>query len=106
MRGCVTVIALFMLILPFVPPRCVYSQTTARILEQTRSERDPVRRIELLDVVLRNQSLHGRTLSSFFFERAIAYKEINDCFRAIEDFDSALAHSRSAFSALIEKSEC
>ncbi|MEI8181806.1 MAG: tetratricopeptide repeat protein [Desulfomonile sp.] len=82
------------------------SQTAVRILEQAKSEKDPATRIRLFDEALKNQSVKGQVLSSIFFERAMAYKEMNDCFRAIEDFDSALAQSKQAFPALIEKAEC
>jgi len=36
----------------------------------------------------------------------MAYKELNECFKAIEDFNSALAHSRKSFSCLLDQAEC
>lgn len=78
----------------------------AKILAQVKSEKSAAKRILLLDEALKDQSLKGKTLSGFFFERAMAYKEVGDCFKAIQDLDSAFAHFRGAFPALIEKAEC
>lgn len=78
----------------------------AKTLAQVKSEKNPARRILLVDVALKDPSLKGKTLSALFFERAMAYKETGDCFKAIQDFDSAFAHFRGAYPALIEKAEC
>ncbi|MGO9566081.1 MAG: tetratricopeptide repeat protein [Desulfomonilaceae bacterium] len=85
----------------------VADQTTASLLKQVRAEADPAKRIELLDLALKDSSLKGDTLASVFFERAMAYKTMNDCFRAIEDLDASLAHSRkAALPVLLEKAHC
>ena len=84
----------------------IADQTAANFLKQVREEPDPAKRIELLDLALKDSSLKGDALGSVFFERAMAYKAMNDCFRAIEDFDSSLAHSRKAPPALLEKAHC
>lgn len=84
----------------------IADQTAANLLKQVREEPDPAKRIELLDLALKDSSLKGDTLASVFFERAMAYKAMNDCFRAIEDLDSSLAHSRKAPPALLEKAHC
>ncbi len=76
------------------------------ILDRLKYEKSPANRITLLDEALKDQSLKGKTLSGLFFERAVAYKELGDCLKAIQDFDSAFAHFRGAFPALIEKAEC
>jgi tetratricopeptide (TPR) repeat protein len=84
----------------------IADQTTENLLKQVREEADPAKRIELLDLALKDSSLKGDTLGSVFFERAMAYKAMNDCFRAIEDLDSSLAHLRKATPALLEKAHC
>ncbi len=81
----------------------IADQTTANLLKQVREEADPAKRIELLDLALKDSSLKGDTLGSVFFERAMAYKAMNDCFRAIEDLDSSLAHLRKATSGSSRK---
>lgn len=87
-----------------VPP--AIAQTRDRILEHVKSESDPLKRIQIIEEALKNQTLKSKALALIFLERALAYKEMNDCFKAIQDLDSALAHSRSVLSALLEKSEC
>ncbi len=72
----------------------IADQTAANLLKQARDEKNPAKRIELLDQALKDSSLKGDTLAALFFERAMAYKTMNDCFRAIEDLDASLAHSR------------
>ncbi len=69
----------------------IADQTAANFLKQVREEPDPAKRIELLDLALKDSSLKGDALGSVFFERAMAYKAMNDCFRAIEDFDSSIS---------------
>ena len=83
----------------------IADQTAANLLKQARDEKNPAKRIELLDQALKDSSLKGDTLAALFFERAMAYKTMNDCFRAIEDLDASLAHSRSrkALEVLLEK---
>lgn len=80
--------------------------SSAQTLAQIKSEKSPARRILLLDEALKDPSVKDRALSGLFFERAMAYKEVGDCFKAIQDLDSAFAHFRGAFPALIEKAEC
>jgi len=59
-----------------------------------------------LDEALQNQTLKGELLSSIFLERGLAYKDLKDCYRAIDDFNQAVAHSRKSFHALIDKADC
>ncbi|MDQ7784259.1 MAG: tetratricopeptide repeat protein [Desulfomonilaceae bacterium] len=80
--------------------------SAGELLKQAQSTASPAERIKLLDKALSNESLRGEILSQIFFERGRAYKEMNDCYRAIEDLGSALAHSRSALAALLQKAEC
>lgn len=75
-------------------------------LKEARAEKDPSKRIQLLDNVLKNPRLRGERLSKLLFERGKAHKELGDCFRAIEDFSTALAHSRKVLDALLEKADC
>ncbi len=76
------------------------------MLKQAAAATSPAERIKILDRALSNQSLRGETLSRVFFERGKAFKETNAHYRAIEDLSSALAHSRKALPALLEKAEC
>jgi tetratricopeptide (TPR) repeat protein len=41
-----------------------------------------------------------------YFERAVALKETKDYFRALEDLDAALTHSKRLSRILLEKAEC
>jgi tetratricopeptide (TPR) repeat protein len=81
-------------------------QPPAQLLKQAQSQSDPAKKIELLDEALKDQSLKGDLLSSIFLERAMAHKAMNDCSRAIDDFNSSMAHSRRASSAPLEKAHC
>ncbi len=80
--------------------------SAGELLKQAIATSNPTDRIKLLDKALSHQRLRGETLARVFFERGKAYKEINDCYKAIEDFSSALAHSRKTLAALLEKAEC
>jgi tetratricopeptide (TPR) repeat protein len=84
----------------------VPAQELAAALKAVRAERDPTRRLLLIDRALEDQSLRGSIVSALFVERALTYRELGDCHRAIEDFTSALAHSRSAYSMTLDKVEC
>lgn len=99
------------LFLAMSPPVFCMSQAESRstaveVLQQAKVEKDPSKRIEILNKALALQSLRGWILSSILLERAMAHKELKEYYRAIEDFTSALAHSPKAFPALIEKAEC
>jgi tetratricopeptide (TPR) repeat protein len=94
-----------MLALLFVFPAHA-SEKALRLLKQAKSEEDPIRKIEILDQALEDHSLKGDLLSNLFLERALAYKAHKDCFRAIQDFNSSMAHSRKSSPALIEKIHC
>ncbi|MFH1116272.1 MAG: tetratricopeptide repeat protein [Pseudomonadota bacterium] len=76
------------------------------LLKQAAGAKSAAERIAILDKILSNQSLRGETLSRVFLERGKAYKKTKDYYRAIEDLSSALAHSRKALPALLEKAEC
>ncbi len=43
---------------------------------------------------------------TLYFERALAYREIKDYFRAVEDFNHSLAYTRKIIPPLIEKAHC
>ncbi|MBM3300321.1 MAG: hypothetical protein FJY85_10240, partial [Deltaproteobacteria bacterium] len=75
-------------------------------LNQAKAEKDLKRRIELLDTALQDLNLRGELLSSILVERGMALKAMKDCFRAVEDFSSAVAHSRKAMPARLESAEC
>jgi tetratricopeptide (TPR) repeat protein len=82
------------------------SETGAKLLRKAQEERDPAKRIQLLDDVLADQSLTGRLTARAYFERGKAYKELKDCFRAIGDFNSALGLAGNRVSILMEKADC
>ena len=82
------------------------AERTVDFLKEVRAEKDPAKRIQMLDKVLENPRLRGERLAMLLFERGMTHKEMGDCFRAIEDLSSALAHSRKIFSAWLEKAEC
>ncbi len=102
----IALLILLLLILPAASSPSVADQTTADFLKRARAEADLTKRIELLDLALKDSSLKGDALGSVFFERGMAYKTLNDCFRAIEDFDSSLTYSRKAPPVLLEKAHC
>ena len=52
------------------------------------------------------EGLAGQTLASLYLERAIALKEMKEYFRALEDLDSAMSHSKRLSNAFLEKAEC
>lgn len=89
----------------FVSPS-VADQSTATLLKKIKGEADLAKRIELVDLALRDSSLKADMLAALFFERAMAHKAMNDCFRAIEDLDFSLGHSRKAPATLLEKAHC
>lgn len=85
---------------------CQSDPNAAHLLKQAKTQEDPAKRIEMLDEALKDQSLKGELLSAIFLERAMAYKTLKDCFHAIDDFDSSMAHSRKSSPALLEKIHC
>lgn len=89
-----------------MPLVSIADQDAASLLNQAQSRKDPAERIEMLDEALKNQALSGKLLSSIFFARGMAHKELKDCFKAVEDFSSALGHSPGSMAALLEKAEC
>lgn len=96
-------------VLFFLIPHLCFSASEpnpTRLLKQAKTEEDPAKRIEILDEALKDQSLKGDLLSAIFLERAMAYKATKDCFHAIEDFNSSMAHSRKPSPALLEKIHC
>jgi tetratricopeptide (TPR) repeat protein len=102
---------LFLLIFPLlVSAHSALAQnpdtTPFRLFKQAQSESDPLRKIELLDSALQDQTIKGDLLSQIFFERAMSYKALNDCYHAIEDLNSAMAHSKKPSPALLEKAHC
>jgi tetratricopeptide (TPR) repeat protein len=76
------------------------------LLKRAISEHEPSRRIELLDRALKHEDLGRKLRSQLSFERGKAYKQMKDCFAAIQDFSSALAYSRNSLAPLLEKAEC
>ena len=100
---------LLVMIIVLAPALCFSAaepNLAARLLKQAKAEEDPAKRIEILDEALKDQSLKGDLLSAIFLERAVAHKALKDCFHAIEDFNSSMAHSRKPSSALLEKIHC
>ena len=81
-------------------------QNPPPVLKEIREIGNPIRRIELLDEALKDSSIKGEFLSTLYFERAVAYKEIKDYFRAVEDFNHSLAYTRKIIPPLVEKAHC
>ena len=82
------------------------AQNPPPVLKEIQEIGDPIRRIELLDEALKDSSIKGEFLSTLYFERALAYREIKDYFRAVEDFNHSLAYTRKIIPPLIEKAHC
>ncbi len=77
-----------------------------QLLKQAQSQSDSDKKIQLLDLALSQQNVRNELLSHIFYERGSAHKNLGECFRAIEDFDSSMAHSRRPSNALLEKAHC
>lgn len=99
-------LAFFLAILSALAANVVCAQTASEMLARAREESDASKKIEILSEALKTPGLRGDLLSSLLFERGLAYKKLKDCFRATEDFSSALAHSRKALPARLESAEC
>lgn len=82
------------------------AQTVDPVLKRATQAPDPVKRIEMLDEALQAEGLTDQTIAALYFERAVAFKQTKDCFRALEDLDSAMSHSKRMSKALLEKAEC
>ena len=82
------------------------AESLSPILKQIQGTNDPIRRIELLDEAINDSSIKGESLSNLYFERALAYVKIKDYFKAVEDFNHALAHTRKIITPLLEKAYC
>ncbi len=76
------------------------------ILKDARATADPVKKIEMLDGAINQQAFTGEALSALYFERGMAYKQITDYFRAIEDFNASMAYTRKIVPGLLEKAHC
>ncbi|MFH0959803.1 MAG: tetratricopeptide repeat protein, partial [Pseudomonadota bacterium] len=63
-------------------------------------------KIQLLDELLQEHGLTKQKLASLYFQRALAFKESKDYFRALEDLDTAMGLSKRFSDILLEKSEC
>lgn len=86
--------------------RAALKSGVSSMLAQAKAEQDLHKRIEILDAALKAPGLRGELLSSLLFERGMAHKKLKHWFRAIEDFSSALGHSRRALPARLENAEC
>ncbi len=82
------------------------AQSINSILSRISEVKDLSKKIEILDEALQGEGLTEQTLASLYFERAVALKEMKEYFRALEDLDSAMTHSRRLSKALLEKAEC
>lgn len=101
-----------LLLVAIIPPNFLTigdlcaAQNPVPVLKRVTEEKDPAKRIEILDEALQAEGLTDQTLASLYFERAVALKEIREYFRALEDLDTAMGHSRRLTKALLEKAEC
>ena len=93
-------------LLMYFPLPSKAAQNSPPVLKEIQEVNDPIRRIELLDEALKDSSIKGEFLSTLYFERALAYKKIKDYFRAVEDFNHALAYTRKIIPPLLEKAHC
>ena len=89
-----------------LPSFSLAAESLSPILKQIQGTNDPIRRIEILDEAIKDSSVKGESLSNLYFERALAYMKIKDYFKAVEDFNHALAHTRKIIPPLLEKAHC
>jgi tetratricopeptide (TPR) repeat protein len=82
------------------------AQNIDPVLSRISELKEPSKKIEILDEALQREGLSAQALASLYLERAIALKEMKEYFRALEDLDSAISHSRRLSTALLEKAEC
>jgi tetratricopeptide (TPR) repeat protein len=90
----------------FISAHPAVAHETPTLLQQARGEKDLTARIALLNQALQDPNLKGGMLAALFLERGMAHKSLKQYVRAIEDFDSVMAHSRRSFLPLLEKAEC
>ncbi len=99
-------VVLMILVQAAFPSHSESVETPAALLKQAKMETDPVKRTEILDRALEDGRARGRLRHSLYYERGMAYKEMKDCFRAIDSFRSSLGHSWKHIPALIEMAHC
>lgn len=102
----VTALCLFSFFLLVLPSTAVSQPDVASLLQQSHAEKDPAKRIALLDEALKEPSISPKMLAALFFARGMAYKDLKDCTHAVEDFKSALGHAPKTLHMLLEKAEC
>ncbi|MGC8660311.1 MAG: tetratricopeptide repeat protein, partial [Desulfomonilaceae bacterium] len=98
------VVILLMVVL--MTARIQAAQTVDPILKRVMGITDPAKKIQLLDEALQTEGLSEQTIASLYFERGVAFSQTGDCFRALEDLDAAMSHSKRMSRALLEKAEC
>lgn len=88
------------------PSAGLAGKSVRALLKEASREKDPLKRIELLEQILGTRKLKPTTLSRIYLELGLAHKETGDCYRAIRNFDLTLGHSRDLAPALLEKAQC
>lgn len=76
------------------------------LLKAASNEKDPSKRLALLERILETRPSKPRILSRVYLELGLAHKETGDCYRAIRNFDLALGLSRDLVPALVERAHC
>ncbi len=91
-----------------VPAWCIgyTGKPVHMLLKEATRERDPQKRIELLEKILETGVSKPLLLSKIYLELGLAHKKTGDCYRAIRNFDLALGQSRDLVPALLERAEC
>ena len=104
-QGAVLLACVFLCQVVAVCPGFAEMSGRARLKTASR-EKDPSKRIELLEQLLEKR-LSGRdVLSRVYLELGLAHKQTGDCYQAIRNFDLALGQSRDLVPALLERAEC
>lgn len=103
---CTMVLLFFLFLVEFVQAQSNIPIDYNMLLKRVRAEREPAKRIELLNPALSDASMKSDLRATLLFERAQAHKALNDCTKAIEDLNLYLALAREIFPALLEKIHC
>lgn len=78
----------------------------AVLLKQAQTEKDPLKRLQILDQALDSRVQSATTRTRLHLERGMTHKELHDCFQAIKDFNTALLGPGGHTPVLLEKAHC
>lgn len=105
LRTCALALGLTVFLI-FVPHACPAQTDPAAVLKQAQSEKDPLKRLQVLDRAIEAPVRSTAVLARLHFERGMAHKELQDCFQAIKDFNAALLLPGDMTPARLEKAHC